>query len=230
AARYPRCAVQGPGGPGRRRTPRMLDISAKCKVTCVFSCRGGCLGETMEGRSRFMANRRQEALDYHAEGRPGKIAVVPTKPVGTQRDLSLAYSPGVAEPCRAIADNPEDVFRYTARGNLVAVVSNGTAVLGLGNLGPLGAKPVMEGKGVLFKRLADIDVFDLEVNSEDPEDVIRFCELLEPTVGGINLEDIRAPECFMIEEALRERLEIPVFHDDQHGTAIISGAALLNAL
>ena len=177
-----------------------------------------------------MANRRQEALDYHAEGRPGKIAVVPTKPVGTQRDLSLAYSPGVAEPCRAIADNPEDVFRYTARGNLVAVVSNGTAVLGLGNLGPLGAKPVMEGKGVLFKRFADIDVFDLEVNSEDPEDVIRFCELLEPTVGGINLEDIRAPECFMIEEALRERLEIPVFHDDQHGTAIISGAALLNAL
>jgi malate dehydrogenase (oxaloacetate-decarboxylating)(NADP+) len=177
-----------------------------------------------------MASRRQEALEYHAEGRPGKIAVVPTKPVGTQRDLSLAYSPGVAEPCRAIAADPEQVFRYTARGNLVAVVSNGTAVLGLGNLGPLGAKPVMEGKAVLFKRFADIDVFDLEVASEDPDDIIRFCELLEPTVGGINLEDIRAPECFYIEEALRERLQIPVFHDDQHGTAIISGAALLNAL
>jgi len=177
-----------------------------------------------------MATRRQEALEYHAEGRPGKIAVVPTKPVGTQRDLSLAYSPGVAEPCRAIANDPEEVYRYTARGNLVAVVSNGTAVLGLGNLGPLGAKPVMEGKAVLFKRFADIDVFDLEVGSEDPDDIIRFCELLEPTVGGINLEDIRAPECFYIEEVLRERLQIPVFHDDQHGTAIISGAALLNAL
>jgi malate dehydrogenase (oxaloacetate-decarboxylating)(NADP+) len=177
-----------------------------------------------------MASRRQEALEYHEEGRPGKIAVVPTKPVGTQRDLSLAYSPGVAEPCRAIAADPEQVFRYTARGNLVAVVSNGTAVLGLGNLGPLGAKPVMEGKAVLFKRFADIDVFDLEVDSEDPDEIIRFCELLEPTVGGINLEDIRAPECFYIEEALRERLQIPVFHDDQHGTAIISGAALLNAL
>ena len=177
-----------------------------------------------------MANRRQEALEYHSEGRPGKIAITPTKPVGTQRDLSLAYSPGVAEPCRAIADDPENVFRYTARGNLVAVVSNGTAVLGLGNLGPLGAKPVMEGKGVLFKRFADIDVFDLEVDTEDPDEIIRFCELLQPTVGGINLEDIRAPECFAIEEALRERLEIPVFHDDQHGTAIISGAALLNAL
>lgn len=177
-----------------------------------------------------MASRRQEALEYHAEGRPGKIAVVPTKPVGTQRDLSLAYSPGVAEPCRAIAADPEQVFQYTSRGNLVAVVTNGTAVLGLGNLGPLGAKPVMEGKAVLFKRFADIDVFDLEVDSEDPADIIRFCELLEPTVGGINLEDIRAPECFYIEEALRERLQIPVFHDDQHGTAIISGAALLNAL
>jgi malate dehydrogenase (oxaloacetate-decarboxylating)(NADP+) len=158
------------------------------------------------------------------------VAVIPTKPVGTQRDLSLAYSPGVAEPCKAIAADPEEVFRYTARGNLVAVVSNGTAVLGLGNLGPLGAKPVMEGKAVLFKRFADIDVFDLEVASENADDIIRFCELLEPTVGGINLEDIRAPECFYIEEALRERLQIPVFHDDQHGTAIISGAALLNAL
>jgi malate dehydrogenase (oxaloacetate-decarboxylating)(NADP+) len=177
-----------------------------------------------------MSFRRQDALDYHSEGRRGKIAVVPTKPASTQRDLSLAYSPGVAEPCREIAANPEDVFKYTARGNLVAVVSNGTAVLGLGDIGPLAAKPVMEGKGVLFKRFADIDVFDLEVGSKDPDDVIRFCELLEPTVGGINLEDIGAPECFYIEETLKERLDIPVFHDDQHGTAVISGAALLNAL
>lgn len=176
-----------------------------------------------------MADRR-EALEYHEKGRPGKIAVTPTKPVGTQRDLSLAYTPGVAEPCRAIANNPDDVFRYTARGNLVAVVSNGTAVLGLGNLGPLGAKPVMEGKGVLFKKFADIDVFDIEVDSTDADEIVRFCELLEPTVGGINLEDIAAPDCFYIEEQLRDRLEIPVFHDDQHGTAIISGAALLNAL
>lgn len=177
-----------------------------------------------------MASRRTAALEYHEEGRPGKIAVVPTKPVGTQRDLSLAYTPGVAEPCREIARNPDDVFRYTARGNLVAVVSNGTAVLGLGNLGPLGAKPVMEGKGVLFKRFADIDVFDIEVASENSDEIIRFCELLEPTVGGINLEDIAAPECFYIEEQLKEKLQIPVFHDDQHGTAIISGAALLNAV
>ena len=177
-----------------------------------------------------MATRRTAALEYHEHGRPGKIAVVPTKPVGTQRDLSLAYTPGVAEPCREIAKNPDDVFRYTARGNLVAVVSNGTAVLGLGNLGPLGAKPVMEGKGVLFKRFADIDVFDIEVASEDSDEIIRFCELLEPTVGGINLEDIAAPACFYIEEQLKEKLQIPVFHDDQHGTAIISGAALVNAL
>ena len=176
-----------------------------------------------------MATRRQAALDYHEEGRPGKIAVVPTKPVGTQRDLSLAYTPGVAEPCLAIAENPDNAFRYTARGNLVAVVSNGTAVLGLGNLGPLGAKPVMEGKAVLFKRFADIDVFDIEVASEKAEEVVRFCEMLEPTVGGINLEDISAPACFYIEEQLKARLSIPVFHDDQHGTAIISGAALLNA-
>jgi malate dehydrogenase (oxaloacetate-decarboxylating)(NADP+) len=177
-----------------------------------------------------MVDRRQEALDYHTQGRPGKIEVVPTKPVATARDLSLAYSPGVAEPCREIHANPLDVYKYTARGNLVAVVSNGTAVLGLGNLGPLGAKPVMEGKGVLFKRFAGIDVFDIEVNSEDPQEVIRFCELLEPTVGGINLEDISAPACFVIERTLKERLDIPVFHDDQHGTAIIAGAALVNAL
>jgi malate dehydrogenase (oxaloacetate-decarboxylating)(NADP+) len=177
-----------------------------------------------------MSDRRQDALDYHSQGRRGKIAVVPTKPASTQRDLSLAYSPGVAEPCREIAANPEEVFRYTARGNLVAVVTNGTAVLGLGDIGPLAAKPVMEGKAVLFKRFADIDVFDLEVASKNADDIIRFCELLEPTVGGINLEDIGAPECFYIEETLKERLDIPVFHDDQHGTAVISGAALLNAM
>jgi malate dehydrogenase (oxaloacetate-decarboxylating)(NADP+) len=177
-----------------------------------------------------MADRRQEALDYHTQGRPGKIAVVPTKSVSTQKDLSLAYSPGVAEPCRDIHREPLDVFKYTARGNLVAVVTNGTAVLGLGNIGPLAAKPVMEGKGVLFKRFAGIDVFDLEIGSQRADDVIRFCELLEPTVGGINLEDISAPECFIIERTLRDRLDIPVFHDDQHGTAIIAGAALINAL
>src|SRR5687768_10219195 len=174
--------------------------------------------------------KRQDALDYHAQGRPGKIAVVPTKPLNNQRDLSLAYSPGVAEPCLAIKDNPDDVYKYTAKGNLVAVVTNGTAVLGLGNIGALAGKPVMEGKGNLFKQFADIDVFDLEVGSENPDDVIRFCQLLEPTVGGINLEDIRSPDCFYIEETLRKTMKIPVFHDDQHGTAIISGAALLNAL
>ncbi len=174
--------------------------------------------------------KKEEALGYHSAGRPGKIKVVPTKPTATQQDLSLAYSPGVAEPCREIARNPEDAFRYTARGNLVAVVSNGTAVLGLGNIGALAGKPVMEGKGVLFKRFADIDVFDIEIDSEDPAEVIRTCQLIAPTFGGINLEDIRAPECFEIERTLKETLDIPVFHDDQHGTAIISGAALLNAL
>ena len=174
--------------------------------------------------------KRQDALDYHANGRPGKIAVVPTKSLNNQRDLSLAYSPGVAEPCLEIAANPDDVYKYTAKGNLVAVVTNGTAVLGLGNIGALAGKPVMEGKGNLFKQFADIDVFDLEIGSENPDDVIRFCQLLEPTVGGINLEDIRAPDCFYIEETLRKTMSIPVFHDDQHGTAIISGAALLNAL
>jgi malate dehydrogenase (oxaloacetate-decarboxylating)(NADP+) len=177
-----------------------------------------------------LASRRQEALDYHAQGRPGKIQVTPTKPFKDQRDLSLAYTPGVAEPCLEIAKRPEDAYAYTAKGNLVAVVTNGTAVLGLGNIGALAGKPVMEGKGILFKAFADIDVFDLEVGSEKPEDVIRFCQLLEPTVGGINLEDIRSPDCFYIEQRLRETLGIPVFHDDQHGTAIISGAALLNAL
>ena len=174
--------------------------------------------------------RKEEALRYHSEGRPGKIQVVPTKPCATQRDLSLAYTPGVAEPCREIEKDVEAVYLYTARGNLVAVVSNGTAVLGLGNIGPEASKPVMEGKGVLFKRFADIEVFDIEINAPDPADVIRFCEMLAPTVGGINLEDIKAPECFEIEQTLKERLDIPVFHDDQHGTAIISGAALINAL
>ncbi|OGT95907.1 MAG: hypothetical protein A3I79_00525 [Gemmatimonadetes bacterium RIFCSPLOWO2_02_FULL_71_11] len=176
-----------------------------------------------------MAVSRQEALDYHAGGRPGKIQIAITKPCKTQRDLSLAYTPGVAEPCLDIQKNPDDADRYTARANLVAVVSNGTAVLGLGDIGPLAGKPVMEGKGVLFKAFADIDVFDIEINAPTAADCIRFCEMLEPTVGGINLEDIKAPECFEVEETLKERLKIPVFHDDQHGTAIISGAALLNA-
>ena len=179
---------------------------------------------------RRLTDRRQAALDYHSEGRPGKIEVVPTKPVATQRDLTLAYSPGVAEPCREIHKNSLDVYKYTGRGNLVAVVTNGTAVLGLGNIGPLAAKPVMEGKAVLFKRFAGIDVFDIEVGSSKAEEVIRFCQLLEPTVGGINLEDIASPDCFVIESELKRTMDIPVFHDDQHGTAIISGAALLNAL
>jgi malate dehydrogenase (oxaloacetate-decarboxylating)(NADP+) len=174
--------------------------------------------------------KRQDALDYHSTGRPGKIAVVPTKPLTNQRDLSLAYSPGVAEPCLEIERDPDLAYTYTAKGNLVGVVTNGTAVLGLGNIGALAGKPVMEGKANLFKTFADLDVFDLEVGSENPDDVIKFCQLLEPTVGGINLEDIRAPDCFYIEETLRKTLKIPVFHDDQHGTAIISGAALLNAL
>src|SRR6478752_1658555 len=174
--------------------------------------------------------KRQDALDYHAHGRPGKIAVVPTKPLANQRDLALAYSPGVAEPCLEIKRDPDLAYQYTAKGNLVAVVTNGTAVLGLGNIGAIAGKPVMEGKGNLFKQFADIDVFDLEVGSENPDDVIKFCQLLEPTIGGINLEDIRAPDCFYIEETLRKTMKVPVFHDDQHGTAIISGAALLNAL
>jgi malate dehydrogenase (oxaloacetate-decarboxylating)(NADP+) len=173
---------------------------------------------------------KQEALDYHYGVRPGKIEVKPTKACLTQRDLSLAYTPGVAEPCLQIEKNPLDAFKYTARGNLVAVVTNGTAVLGLGDIGALAAKPVMEGKGVLFKRFADIDVFDIEIDSRDPDDVIKICRLIEPGFGGINLEDIKAPECFYIEETLKKMMRIPVFHDDQHGTAIICGAALLNAL
>ena len=174
--------------------------------------------------------RKQEALDYHSHGRRGKIEVVSTKPCQTQRDLSLAYTPGVAEPCLDIHDNPDDAYLYTAKGNLVAVISNGTAVLGLGNIGPLAGKPVMEGKGVLFKRFGDIDVFDIELNSLNSDDIIKAVQMLEPTFGGINLEDIKAPECFYIEEELKKTMNIPVFHDDQHGTAIISGAALVNAL
>ncbi|EQB63119.1 MAG: hypothetical protein RBG1_1C00001G0698 [candidate division Zixibacteria bacterium RBG-1] len=172
----------------------------------------------------------KEALEYHKIGRPGKIEVISTKPCLTQRDLSLAYTPGVAEPCRVIQKFPEAVFEYTSKGNLVAVITNGTAVLGLGNIGPLAGKPVMEGKGVLFKRFADIDVFDIEINSTDPDEFVNAVKLLEPTFGGINLEDIKAPECFYIEEKLQSLLSIPVFHDDQHGTAIITAAGLLNAL
>jgi malate dehydrogenase (oxaloacetate-decarboxylating)(NADP+) len=174
--------------------------------------------------------RPQEALDYHSTGRPGKLEVVPTKSCSTQRDLSLSYTPGVAEPCKRIASNPDDAYLYTTKGNLVAVVSNGSAVLGLGNIGAMAGKPVMEGKGLLFKKFADIDVFDIELNSSDPAEIIRAVQMLEPTFGGINLEDIKAPECFEIEDTLRKTMNIPVFHDDQHGTAIISGAALLNAL
>ncbi|HVS94437.1 MAG TPA: NADP-dependent malic enzyme [Mucilaginibacter sp.] len=174
-------------------------------------------------------NRKLDALDYHANGRPGKIQVVPTKPTNSQRDLTLAYSPGVAEPCLRIADNKEDVYKYTAKGNLVAVISNGTAVLGLGNIGPEASKPVMEGKGILFKIYADIDVFDLEVNAKNVDEFVTIVKSLEPTFGGINLEDISAPSCFEIERRLKAEMKIPVMHDDQHGTAIISGAALLNA-
>jgi malate dehydrogenase (oxaloacetate-decarboxylating)(NADP+) len=177
-----------------------------------------------------MAIRKEDALEYHSMPTPGKVAVVPTKPCRTQRDLSLAYTPGVAVPCLEIQRDPGLLYKYTAKGNLVAVVTNGTAVLGLGNIGAAAGKPVMEGKGVLFKRFADIDVFDIELGTEDPGEIIRVCQLLEPTFGGINLEDIKAPECFVIEEELKRTMKIPVFHDDQHGTAIISGAALLNAL
>ncbi len=172
----------------------------------------------------------EEALDYHEYPRQGKLEVLPTKPCFTQKDLSLAYSPGVAEACRAIAADPSLASRYTGRGNLVAVVSNGTAVLGLGNIGPLGGKPVMEGKSVLFKAFADVNAYDIELNLSDPDKIIEVVKALEPTFGGINLEDIKAPECFYIEDVLKREMQIPVFHDDQHGTAIISGAGLLNAL
>ena len=175
-------------------------------------------------------SNKQDALDYHSMGKPGKIEVVPTKPYSSQRDLSLAYSPGVAEPCLAIADNPDDIYKYTAKGNLVAVISNGTAVLGLGNIGAAASKPVMEGKGLLFKIFADLDVFDIEVNETDPDKFVETVKAISTTFGGINLEDIKAPDAFLIEERLKNELDIPVMHDDQHGTAIISGAALINAL
>src|SRR5580658_5992738 len=178
----------------------------------------------------IMSVTKQQALDYHNGSRPGKIEVTPTKPCRTQRDLSLAYTPGVAEPCLEIEKNPQDAYKYTAKGNLVAVVTNGTAVLGLGDIGALAGKPVMEGKAVLFKRFADIDVFDIELDTRDADEIIKACQLLEPTFGGINLEDIKAPECFYIEETLKKTMKIPVFHDDQHGTAIITGAALANAV
>lgn len=174
--------------------------------------------------------RREQALEYHSSGRPGKIEVIPTKEAKTQRDLSLAYSPGVAEPCKEIKENPENIYKYTAKGNLVGVITNGTAVLGLGDIGPEASKPVMEGKAVLFKIFADIDVFDIEINEKDPEKFVQIVKSLEPTFGGINLEDIKAPECFFIEQQLKEQMKIPVMHDDQHGTAIISSAAMLNAL
>ncbi len=173
---------------------------------------------------------KEDALLYHSRGRHGKVEVIPTKPYGTQFDLSLAYTPGVAYPCLEIEKNPEDAYNYTAKGNLVAVISNGTAVLGLGDIGTLAGKPVMEGKGLLFKVFADVDVFDIEVDEKDPEKLIEICAKIAPTFGGINLEDIKAPECFEVETRLKEMLDIPVFHDDQHGTAIISGAGLLNAL
>src|SRR6184192_4922410 len=173
---------------------------------------------------------RQDALDYHSSGRKGKIEIVPTKPVATSRDLSLAYSPGVAEPCLEIAQDPDLSYKYTIRGNLVAVISNGTAVLGLGDIGAYASKPVMEGKAVLFKKFADIDVFDVEVDARDIDTFCKVVKALEPTFGGVNLEDVKSPECFIIERRLRSEMQIPVFHDDQHGTAIITGAALVNAL
>src|SRR5437667_6167014 len=182
------------------------------------------------GRGPRPTFTEQEALQFHQQGRPGKIEVVATKPMATQRDLSLAYSPGVAVPVKAIAENPDRAYDYTAKGNFVAVITNGTAILGLGNLGALAAKPVMEGKAVLFKRFADVDSIDLEVSTEDPDAFVNCVRYLGKTFGGINLEDIKAPECFLIEQRLREELAIPVFHDDQHGTAIVALAALLNAL
>ncbi|MFM5885754.1 MAG: malic enzyme-like NAD(P)-binding protein, partial [Novosphingobium sp.] len=182
--------------------------------------------QTNESNVRFT---EREALFYHSTIRPGKIEIVASKPMATQRDLSLAYSPGVAVPVQAIADDPANAYEYTAKGNLVAVISNGTAILGMGNLGALASKPVMEGKAVLFKRFADVDSIDIELASEDPDALIEAIALMEPSFGGINLEDIKAPECFVIEQALRERMKIPVMHDDQHGTAIIAAAGLLNA-
>src|ERR1700684_47979 len=188
------------------------------------------MADKADGPSKRPSITDQEALQFHARGKPGKLEIVPTKPMATQRDLSLAYSPGVAAPVKAIHADPSTAFDYTTRGNTVAVVSNGTAILGLGNLGALASKPVMEGKAVLFKRFADIDSIDLEVDTEDPEEFINSVCYLGPSFGGINLEDIKAPECFIIEERLRELMDIPVFHDDQHGTAIIAAAGMINAM
>ncbi|MBW8901479.1 MAG: NADP-dependent malic enzyme, partial [Massilia sp.] len=188
------------------------------------------MDSSIDKKEELRQQLRAAALEYHQFPSPGKIAVTPTKSVLNQRDLALAYSPGVAAPCEEIVKDPASAYKYTARGNLVAVISNGTAVLGLGNIGPLASKPVMEGKGVLFKKFAGIDVFDIEVNENDPDKLIDVIAALEPTFGGVNLEDIKAPECFYIERKLRERMKIPVFHDDQHGTAIIVGAAILNGL
>src|SRR5438094_8831632 len=186
--------------------------------------------DSIDKKEELRQQLRAAALEYRQIPRPGKIAVVPTKQLTNQRDLALAYTPGVAAACEEIAADPANSYRYTARGNLVAVITNGTAVLGLGNIGPLASKPVMEGKGVLFKKFAGIDVFDIEINENDPDKLVEVIAALEPTFGGVNLEDIKAPECFYIERKLRERMKIPVFHDDQHGTAIVAAAALLNAL
>ena len=186
--------------------------------------------DTTSGRPKRRTITDQEALQFHAQGRPGKLEVIATKPMATQRDLSLAYSPGVAVPVQAIADRPETAYDYTTKGNMVAVISNGTAILGMGNLGALASKPVMEGKAVLFKRFADVNAIDLELDTEDADEFINAVKLMGPTFGGINLEDIKAPECFIIEQRLKELMDIPVFHDDQHGTAIVVLAALTNAL
>src|SRR5712675_2461451 len=205
-----------------------LSLTGCCGTTAPLRGKQGpAMASTFETTGR---PSRQDALDYHSSGRRGKIEVVPTKPVATSRDLSLAYSPGVAEPCLEIARDPDLSYKYTARGNLVAVVSNGTAVLGLGDIGAYASKPVMEGKGVLFKKFADIDVFDIEVDARDIDTFCKVVKALEPTFGGVNLEDVKSPECFIIERRLRAEMQIPVFHDDQHGTAIITGAALINAV
>src|SRR6266478_1157516 len=231
-----------PTGGVRRLAPRCCGVESRLEeppchpLTSVFrrKAAGGVPGDQMSAETSGRPPRPTftdlEALQFHQQGRPGKIEVVPTKPMATQRDLSLAYSPGVAVPVKAIAENPDRAYDYTAKGNFVAVLTNGTAILGLGNLGALAAKPVMEGKAVLFKRFADIDSIDLEVSSEDPEEIINCVKLLGKGWGGINLEDIKAPECFIIEQRLRELMDIPVFHDDQHGTAIIATAGLLNSL
>ena len=188
------------------------------------------MNDRVEGPNTRFSITDQEALQFHSRGRPGKLEIMPTKPMATQRDLSLAYSPGVAVPVKAIAADPSTAYDYTTRGNMVAVISNGTAILGLGNLGALASKPVMEGKAVLFKRFADVNSIDLEVGTEDPDEFINAVKYLGPSFGGINLEDIKAPECFYIEERLREMMDIPVFHDDQHGTAIIAAAGMINAM